>query len=102
MDDREAIARLKEAHGRIRSEIRKVIIGQEDLVDRVLVAVFAGGHVAGARNIPVQVLSRRLAELGRDAEGLGTDRLVLEATRVGDDPGVEADGGVVGQIGLAE
>ena len=36
------------AHGtrdKILHEVRKVIIGQEDLVERVLIAIFAGGHV---------------------------------------------------------
>jgi MoxR-like ATPase len=33
------------ARDRINRELRKVIIGQEELIERVLVALFAGGHV---------------------------------------------------------
>ena len=44
MDDREAIGRLKEAHGRIRNEIRKVIVGQEEVIEELLIAIFAAGH----------------------------------------------------------
>ena len=41
-------ARVREAHlarDKVLGEVRKVIIGQEDLVAKVLVALFAGGHV---------------------------------------------------------
>jgi MoxR-like ATPase len=41
-------AQIEEAQStreQVLQEVRKVIIGQEDLVDRVLVALFAGGHV---------------------------------------------------------
>ncbi len=39
---------IEQAHGardKILAEVRKTIIGQGDLVDKVLVAMFAGGHV---------------------------------------------------------
>lgn len=44
MDDRAAIARLKEAYEQIRTEIRKVIVGQEKVVDELLLAIFSRGH----------------------------------------------------------
>jgi len=44
MDDREAIARLKEAHGKIKAEIAKVIVGQDQVVEELLLAIFSKGH----------------------------------------------------------
>ena len=44
MDDRAAIARLKKAHDQIRNEIRKVIIGQDKVVDELLLAIFSKSH----------------------------------------------------------
>ena len=60
-------ARVKEAHGardKILGEVRKVIIGQQDLVDRVLVALFAGGHVllVGVPGLAKTLLVSTLAE----------------------------------------
>jgi MoxR-like ATPase len=42
--DLEAIARLGEARKKLKEEIRKVIIGQEHIVDDLLTALFARGH----------------------------------------------------------
>jgi len=67
MDDRAAIERLKEAHSQIRSEIHKVIIGQEKVVDELLLAVFSKGHcilegVPGlAKTLLVSTLARALS-----------------------------------------
>ncbi len=44
MDDREAISRLKEAHEKIRAEIGKRIVGQDKVVEELLLAIFARGH----------------------------------------------------------
>lgn len=41
-------ASMQQAHAareRVLAEVRKTIIGQEDLIEKVLVALFAGGHV---------------------------------------------------------
>ena len=48
MDLREATNRIKqqgELVGRIRSEVAKVIVGQEKLVDRLILAMTTGGHI---------------------------------------------------------
>ena len=42
--DIEAVKRLKDAYGRIRAELSKVIIGQEQVVEQLLTSVFARGH----------------------------------------------------------
>ena len=67
MDDRAAIERLKRAHDQITKEIHKVIIGQEEVVQELLLAIFARGHcilegVPGlAKTLLVSTLARSLS-----------------------------------------
>ncbi|HWB21152.1 MAG TPA: AAA family ATPase, partial [Phycisphaerales bacterium] len=43
--DLESAAReVTEAHGKLKSEIHKIIVGQDQVLDEVLAAVFCGGH----------------------------------------------------------
>jgi MoxR-like ATPase len=44
LDDAELADRLHAASGRISDEIRKVIVGQEGVVEQALIALFAGGN----------------------------------------------------------
>ena len=66
LDDAGVAARLHEAGGRITAELRKVIVGQEGVVEQALVALFAGGNcllvgVPGlAKTLLVQTLARAL------------------------------------------
>ncbi|MEM7308850.1 MAG: MoxR family ATPase [Planctomycetota bacterium] len=41
----EALSRLREAHGRMKDELHRVIVGQEEVVDQLLLAVLTRGHV---------------------------------------------------------
>lgn len=43
-DDIAAVERCKEAYQRIRNELSKVIVGQNEVIEQVLVAMFARGH----------------------------------------------------------
>jgi MoxR-like ATPase len=43
--DLEAVQRLQQAHQRIMVELRKAIVGQDDVIEQLLTALFAGGHV---------------------------------------------------------
>jgi MoxR-like ATPase len=43
--DLQAVETLKNARERILSELRKVIVGQDEVVDQLLMALFANGHV---------------------------------------------------------
>ena len=43
-NDQEGVDSLASAYGRLRSEIGKVIIGQEEVVQTVLISLFANGH----------------------------------------------------------
>lgn len=39
------VVKIQETVDKVRAEVHKVIIGQDDMIDLVLVALFAGGHV---------------------------------------------------------
>jgi len=45
MNDSEKLIALSESYARLKAEINKVIVGQEDVVDQVLIAMYSGGHV---------------------------------------------------------
>jgi len=66
-EDVEAIRRLRQAHERIVKAMGKVIIGQTEVIEQFLVALFARGHcliqgVPGlAKTLMVRTLSRLLA-----------------------------------------
>jgi len=42
--DKQAVAWLRQASGQVRSELGKVIVGQDEVVEQLLVAIFAKGH----------------------------------------------------------
>jgi MoxR-like ATPase len=43
-EDLAAVERLSEAYGRLRAELAKVIVGQEQVLEELLLAIFARGH----------------------------------------------------------
>ena len=67
LDDAELADRLAEAGGRIATELRKVIVGNDAIVEQALIALFAGGNclligVPGlAKTLLISTLSRALA-----------------------------------------
>jgi MoxR-like ATPase len=64
--DLEALASLKRAHSSIRAELSKVIVGQQEVIDELLLAIFSQGHcllegVPGlAKTLMVSTLARSL------------------------------------------
>jgi MoxR-like ATPase len=66
LDDATLADRLKEAGERISSELRKVIVGNDDIVEQALIALFAGGNcllvgVPGlAKTLLISTLARAL------------------------------------------
>ena len=63
--ERWAVEQIKEARERIGEELSKVIIGQRDVIEHLLIAVLSGGHclVTGAPGLAKTLLVKSLAEL---------------------------------------
>ncbi len=57
--------RVVEGRERILAELRKVIVGQDDVVDQVLIALFTGGHVliTGVPGLAKTLLIKTLADI---------------------------------------
>jgi len=64
--DVQAVERLRDAYAKIREELGKAIIGQDEVIEQLLIALFSGGHcilegVPGlAKTLMVSTLSRCL------------------------------------------
>src|ERR1700758_2059722 len=63
-DDVAAVQRCEQAYNRIRDELAKVIVGQNDVIEQVLVALFARGHalLEGVPGLAKTLLISSLAE----------------------------------------
>ena len=67
VDPEKAVAEVRSAHERLKAEIQKVIVGQEDVVDQVLMCIFCRGHglVVGvpglAKTLLISTISRTLS-----------------------------------------
>jgi MoxR-like ATPase len=65
-DDLAALERIKQANATIRTELSKVIVGQQEVIDQLLLAIFSQGHcmlegVPGlAKTLMVSTLARSL------------------------------------------
>jgi len=57
--------RVQQGRERILAELRKVIVGQDDVVDEVLIALFTGGHclITGVPGLAKTLLIKTLAEI---------------------------------------
>ena len=66
MDDKQAVEKLHEVYGRMKESVAEVIVGQENVVEQVLMAIFCRGHallvgVPGlAKTLLVSTLGRLL------------------------------------------
>src|SRR5688500_3098279 len=60
----EAVEKIHQQVDRIRTEIKKVIIGQDDMLDLMMAALFTGGHVLleGVPGIAKTLSARMLAQ----------------------------------------
>jgi MoxR-like ATPase len=63
-DARAAAARFNEVHSRIRRQVGRMMVGQADIIDGVLTALLAGGHVLleGVPGLGKTMLVRTLGE----------------------------------------
>jgi MoxR-like ATPase len=64
MNDVEAVSRLSKAYSDIRAEIAKVIVGQEQVIEHLLVALLSRGHclLVGVPGLAKTLLIKTLAE----------------------------------------
>jgi MoxR-like ATPase len=63
-DDVAAVAHCKQSYDRIRSELSKVIVGQDRVIEQVLIAIFSRGHalLEGVPGLAKTLLVSSLAE----------------------------------------
>src|SRR5215510_5360628 len=65
--DLQAVERLREGYRRVRAELSKVIVGQDQVIDEILIGIFARGHcllvgVPGlAKTLMISTLARCLS-----------------------------------------
>lgn len=64
-DERRVVQMLREGRERINAELAKVIIGQTDVIEQVMVALFAGGHclITGAPGLAKTLLVKSIAQI---------------------------------------
>ncbi len=63
--ERQTVELLHQAHSRIRSEMAKVIVGQDKVIEELLVALLSGGHalITGAPGLAKTLLVKTLARV---------------------------------------
>src|SRR5688572_3593484 len=56
---------LREGRGRIETELAKVIVGQKDVIEQVLITLLAGGHclITGAPGLAKTLLVKSIAQV---------------------------------------
>ena len=64
-DDAELADRLRESADAVRAELKKVIIGQDDVVEQVLISLFAGGNslIVGVPGLAKTLLIQTLSDV---------------------------------------
>src|SRR5689334_11646747 len=65
METEQAIESFRNAYAALRAEIGKVVVGQEEIVESTVIALFAGGHVLleGVPGLGKTLLVRTLSEV---------------------------------------
>src|ERR1039457_2421382 len=63
--DREAVERLIAGRARIETELAKIIVGQKEVIEQILIALFAGGHclITGAPGLAKTLLVKSIAQI---------------------------------------
>jgi len=62
---RETVERLTAGRARIEAELAKVIVGQQEVIEQILIALFAGGHclITGAPGLAKTLLVKSIARI---------------------------------------
>jgi MoxR-like ATPase len=63
--ERETVERLTAGRARIEAELAKVIVGQREVIEQLLIALFAGGHglITGAPGLAKTLLVKSIAQI---------------------------------------
>ena len=63
--DEQTVTQLIEGHNRIKAELGKTIIGQEDVIEEILISLMAGGHclITGAPGLAKTLLVKSIADV---------------------------------------
>src|SRR5881396_1999753 len=63
--ERETVERLTTGRAQIEAELGKVIVGQKDVIEQLLIALFAGGHclITGAPGLAKTLLVKSIAQI---------------------------------------
>src|SRR5438067_904214 len=63
--DRETVERLSSGRAQIEAELAKVIVGQKEVIEQILIALFSGGHclITGAPGLAKTLLVKTIARI---------------------------------------
>src|ERR1043165_5506404 len=63
--EREIVERLSTGRTRIETELAKIIVGQKQVIEQILIALFAGGHclITGAPGLAKTLLVKSIARI---------------------------------------
>src|SRR5262245_61836218 len=63
--EQQAVEQLRECREKITAELSKVIIGQKEVVEQLLISLLAGGHclITGAPGLAKTLLVRSIAQI---------------------------------------
>src|SRR3954452_10829503 len=63
--EQKLVEQLMASRDRIRAELAKTIIGQREVIDEILIALFAGGHclITGAPGLAKTLLVKSIAQI---------------------------------------
>src|SRR5438270_4447023 len=63
--DRDLVQRLAAGRAQIENELAKVIVGQKEVIEQILIALFAGGHclITGAPGLAKTLLVKSIAQI---------------------------------------
>jgi MoxR-like ATPase len=64
-DDLELVKKMQDGREQIVNEIKKIIVGQQDIIDELLIALFSGGHclVTGVPGLAKTLLIKTVADI---------------------------------------
>ena len=64
LSENQILQRLQDGKSQITEQLRKRIVGQDDVIEKVLIALFAGGHclITGVPGLAKTLLIRSLGE----------------------------------------